>query len=145
MINESLSIYNCINFKLSRTQKYVHQFFREELNKFDITPAQYMVLCSLWEAKGQTSPTEIGEAVMLDASTIVGLLDRLEEKGLLIRTASQTDRRALIILLTNKGWALRKDVMKVIDNTNEAVLKRLTVEEREQLTNFLEKLINNNI
>lgn len=137
-----LSLYNCINFKLSRAQVSIHQIFRNNLNQFSITPGQYMVLCCLWESKEPLSAAQIAQMINLEASTTVGLLDRLEFKNLVTREASTTDGRVMIIRLTEKGRSLQKDVARVIRESNESVLKGFTKEERALLSDFLARLTN---
>ena len=134
------SLYKCINFMLSRAQTSVQQAFRQNLNDFNITPGQYMVLSCLWESPEPLSPTQIAQMAMLDTSTIVGILDRLTYKDLLERTPDLTDRRALIISLTEKGKAMRNDVLRVIQETNDQVLKNFTEEERQKLADYLKRL-----
>ncbi len=134
------SLYNCINFMLSRAQSSVQQAFRQSLNDFNITPGQYMVLYCLWESPDPLSPTQIAQMAMLDTSTIVGILDRLTYKNLLERTPDPTDRRALIISLTEKGKAMRDDVLRVIQETNDEVLKNFSEEERKTLSDYLKRL-----
>jgi DNA-binding MarR family transcriptional regulator len=53
---------------------------------------------------------------------------------------SPTDRRALIINLTDEGWALRDNVLCVIKATNDEVLKQFSEDERQTLTDFLARL-----
>ncbi len=134
------SLYNCINFKLSRAQSSVQQVFRQNLSVFNITPGQYMILSCLWESPVPLSPTQIAQMVKLEPSTIIGLLDRLTYKHLLEREPSPTDRRALIIKLTDEGWALRDDVLRVIEESNEEVLKVFSDDERQLLSDYLAKL-----
>ena len=49
------------------------------LNAFDITPVQYEVLCCLWEM-GQQKPKEIADYLHIEASTVSGVLSRMENK-----------------------------------------------------------------
>ena len=134
------SLYKCINFMLSRAQTSVQQAFRKNLNDFNITPGQYMVLSCLWESIEPLSPTQIAQMAMLDTSTIVGILDRLTYKELLQRKPDPTDRRALIISLTEKGKSLRDEVLRVIQETNDQVLKDFSEEERQELAKLLTRL-----
>jgi DNA-binding MarR family transcriptional regulator len=134
-----LSLYNCINFKLSRAQSSVQQVFRENLSVYNITPGQYMVLTCLWESTVPLSPTQIAQMIKIEPPTLIGLLDRLTYKHLLERIPSPTDRRALIIKLTEEGWALRDDVTCVIAKSNEEVLKQFSSEERQLLSEYLQR------
>lgn len=134
------SLYNCINFMLSRAQTSVQQTFRQNLNDFNITPGQYMVLSCLWESPEPLSPTQIAQMALLDTSTIVGILDRLTYKDLLERLPDPNDRRALLIRLTEKGKAMRDEVLRIIQETNDQVLKNFSEEERQKLAEYLTRL-----
>ena len=92
-----MQLNQCINFLLNKTQNSVLIHFRSKLNEYNVTPVQYAVLKCLWD-EDMLSPKQISQEISLDASTVTGILDRLENKNLIRRTPSSTDRRTLIIL-----------------------------------------------
>src|SRR3546814_18843120 len=67
------------------------------------------------------------------------LLDRLEAKGLVARTADPTDRRALNIHLTESGLAIWQDINKCGERVRERALAGMSEEERSVLTQLLER------
>ena len=79
----------------------------EKLSVYDITPIQYAVLYCLWE-NDKRSPKEIAERLKLENSTISGILERMEKKGLIERNISKEDRRFIQVQLTKKGADLEK-------------------------------------
>ena len=99
-----------------------------------------MVLSCLWESPEPLSPTQIAQMALLDTSTIVGILDRLTYKDLLERLPDPNDRRALLIRLTEKGKAMRDEVLRIIQETNDQVLKNFSEEERQKLAEYLTRL-----
>ena len=67
----------------------------------------------LWALKilENTSPLRVSylaHQMYLHPATVVGILDRLETKGLVSRTRSQEDRRAVDLNLTDLGWKLAR-------------------------------------
>ena len=68
------------------------------------------------------------------------MLDRIEQKGLLKRTPVPCDRRALNVVLTEEGAALRKPLERIIEEANAEVLKDFTEEEQKTLKTMLVKL-----
>jgi len=130
---------HCINFLLTKAQQTVYQYFKSKLADYDVTPVQYGILACLWSNDGQT-PSQIATSLNLDSSTITGLLDRMENKGLLKRMPDPQDRRALRVVLTPQGQALREPLEKVIDESNYYVLKDLAAEEQCQLKRLLQKI-----
>lgn len=137
-----MELNQCINFLLTKAQQTVLQYFRARLAVFDITPVQYGILNCLWSEESQT-PTQIAQKLCLDGSTITGILDRMEAKGLLVRTPDPEDRRAIRVVLTERGLQLMEPLNEVISSTNKDVLKIFTEEEQALLKNFLERISQN--
>lgn len=91
---------------------------------------------------------EPGEAVPMgacaqemgvDASTATWLIDRLEEKGLVERRPSPTDRRVKGVVLTEQGAATRKQLREHYEEPPAALLE-LSAEELRALAGLLTKL-----
>lgn len=136
-----MELNECINFLLTRAQQTVFQYVKANLSQFDVTPAQYGILKCLWNENGQT-PKQIAKILSLDGSTITGVIDRMESKGLVIRTPDPDDRRTLKVIITDKGLELREQIEKVIEEVNEYILEIFTRDEQEQLKKFLELIAN---
>jgi len=134
-----MQIDHCINFLLTKAQLNVLQFFKCKLRDYNVTPVQYAILACLWQQDGQ-SPSQIAQRLQIDNSTITGVLDRIEQKGLLKRTPVPCDRRALNVVLTEEGAALRKPLERIIEEANAEVLKDFTEEEQKTLKTMLVKL-----
>ena len=83
-----MDIHSCINFILSNTQNAVNNYFKRELQEYDITPSQYALLQCLCTQDGLT-PSQLAQELRLDTSSITGILSRLEKKGLIDRVYNQ--------------------------------------------------------
>ncbi|ABI67617.1 MarR family winged helix-turn-helix transcriptional regulator [Syntrophomonas wolfei] len=129
----------CLNFVLTKAQQSVHQLFKAELIPHGVTPGQYSVLKCLWKDNGQTVK-QLAEHLYLDSSTVTGILDRMEQKGLIKKTADPKDRRALQVLLTEKGQALEEPLSQAILNANKKALQEMNDKEYESLKELLHKL-----
>jgi DNA-binding MarR family transcriptional regulator len=81
--------------------------FMAVCREFDLFPPQVMVLRSLDEPKRMR---EIAEILACDSSNVTGITDRLEERGLVQRTAAESDRRVKLLVLTKEGRALRREI-----------------------------------
>jgi DNA-binding MarR family transcriptional regulator len=81
------------------------QFSSAHVRQLDLTPAQFDIIATLGNTKGMTCK-ELGEKTLMTKGTLTGVLDRLEAKHLLERTASAEDGRSWIIRLTRKGDTL---------------------------------------
>lgn len=134
-----MELNECINFLLTRTQQVVFQKFKASLAEYDVTPVQYGVLKCLWSKDGQ-NPSQIAASLYLDSSTITGILDRMENKGLIKRLADPSDRRSLKVILTEQGSRLKEPIIKIIDEENRKVLSILEEEERIKLIEYLNRI-----
>ena len=112
------------------------QYLNGKLSEYDVTPSQYGVLSCLWQREFAT-PKQISEILCLETSTISGVLDRMQKKGLIDRVINRNDRREVRVVPTEKGKALEEPISKIIDEVNEEVLKCFTDEEVALLKNQL--------
>ena len=134
-----MQLEECVNYLLTTAQHSVFLKMTEKLSVFDLTPVQYAVLYCLW-ANNKKSPKEIAERLKLENSTISGILERMEKKGLIKRMISKEDRRFIQIMLTEKGAALEEDVLAAVDEVNEEVMSVFSKEECENLKTQLRVL-----
>ena len=80
--------------------------FSKELNKkFNLSASQLATLVALFE-EGAMPPSRIATYIAVRASTLTGVIDRLEKKGLVSRTRNGSDRRIITIGLTDAGRSL---------------------------------------
>ena len=134
-----MQLEECVNYLLTTAQHSVFLKMTEKLSVFDLTPVQYAVLYCLWE-NDKKSPKEIAERLKLENSTISGILERMEKKGLIKRMISKEDRRFIQIMLTEKGAALEEDVLAAVEKVNEEVMSVFSKEECENLKTQLRLL-----
>jgi DNA-binding MarR family transcriptional regulator len=83
------------------------------LSPLGLTYPQYLVMVALWESDGQ-QVNELAERLSLDSGTLSPLLKRLEAAGLVGRTRSSDDERAVKVALTATGRALQKKAPEVV-------------------------------
>jgi MarR family 2-MHQ and catechol resistance regulon transcriptional repressor len=83
-------------------------FSREDnrhIRSMRLTPSQFDVIATLGGTDGMTC-SELSEATLVTKGTLTGVLDRLEKKGVIRRTAVKSDRRCIKIRLTDHGDTL---------------------------------------
>ena len=108
---------------------------------FDLTVMQSGVLMTL-NADESKPMRVLSDYFMCDASTVTGLVDRLESRGLIQRQNHPTDRRIKLIGLTARGIKLKNDIqakMKQIENDRLATI--LSPSERATLSELLDRII----
>jgi DNA-binding MarR family transcriptional regulator len=84
---------------------------------------------------------ELGALLGVDPSTMVSLIDQLEADGLAKRRPSATDRRAREVVITPHGRRLLKRARRVLSESEDEVLRGLTVEERRELITLLRRAL----
>ncbi len=110
----------CLSFLIGKAAQTVTRRTREALAPYRITPVQYAILKVLWDRDGQ-SGAELGARLMLDSATITGLLDRMENAGLIARRPDPAgDRRVNRAYLTDAGQALQVPLDAAMDAVNAA-------------------------
>jgi len=138
-MNEITTVKDCIFHLLSKASRVGTRFWKQDVAEFGVTPVQAKVLAFLRELDNPTS-AELGEVVSLDSATLTGILDRLENMGLLNRKPHTVDRRAIIIALSQQGQALAENLFEKIAPANAAFLKDLSREEAMMLRGILKRL-----
>ena len=128
---------------LGRSAHLARERMDARLSRYDITPAQTHTLLYLHRHNGQASQCEVIGHLKVKPSTANGILDRMEEKGLLERSVSEQDARRRMITLTEKGAKLQKELHSAFEETEELMMKGLSQEERELLFSFLDRINRN--
>lgn len=115
----------------------LRQRFTDCAAKFDLSFAQAMALRHLNEA---VPMGELAHRLCCDASNVTGIVDRLEERGLVERRPSPADRRVKQLVLTDAGRALRdrhRDLLMV----DLPLVDELSEGERRQLADLLRRSV----
>jgi DNA-binding MarR family transcriptional regulator len=102
-------------------------------------PYQHSVLCSLAESKAETQ-AQIADSLGYDRSWLVGLLDELEEEGLIERKPDPEDRRRNVVTLKPEGEARLLELREISKDVESEFFAPLSADERHQLHALLQKL-----
>jgi DNA-binding MarR family transcriptional regulator len=127
-----------LGYRLRRAQLRIFDAFAAAASDDGITPSQYAVLL-LIEANPGIKQTDLAEALDLDRSTMVRLVDRCVEAKLVRRGASKLDRRAAPPVLTARGRALVDRLEPAVARL-EAAASQLSPGERETLLGLLARI-----
>jgi MarR family transcriptional regulator, organic hydroperoxide resistance regulator len=114
---------------------------REEpvLQAHDISMWGYIVLTALVEQPVRTQ-VALAQAINADKSRIIGVLDDLQQRGLIKRQPDAADRRVHLLSLTPAGDRLRRSVQAGIRRSEEEVLAALPAADREPFLRSLKAL-----
>jgi DNA-binding MarR family transcriptional regulator len=125
-----------LGYRLRLAQQAVFRDFASSVG--ELSPGRVGILLLL-EANPGVTQGRLAQAVSLDRSTMVGIVDMLEERGLIERRRGE-DRRTNGLWLTEGGRALIARLKRRIQAHERRVAARLTAQERAQLLALLEKL-----
>lgn len=115
---------------------------RSRMSRYDMTPAQTHVLLYLAE-HGLSAQSALAEVMRVKAPTANGIIDRMEEKGLLVRTVDEHDARRRRVCLTEKGEGMVADLERQFRETEEEIVRGFSEAERETLKCLLRRVIKN--
>ena len=107
----------------------------------ELTFSQFIAIKKL--ATGLASVTDLARAADLNPGAMTRLLDKLEARGLLVREADPSDRRALHIHLTDAGISMWRDVDQCGQRVRDRALRGMDDDTRTQLTRLLEQVRDN--
>ena len=123
--------------RLARTAGYR---VGEALAAMQMRTHEFPVLNHLAEA-GPVSQQELGMALRINPSNLVGLLDGLEADGLLVRTRDREDRRRHLVQLTAAGRHRLAKAWHAAEATERELLAPLSPAEQAQLHGVLKRLV----
>ena len=109
------------------------------LQAHDISMWGYIVLTALAEQPVRTQAA-LAQAISADKSRIIGVLDDLQQRGLIQRRPDAADRRVHLLSLTPAGDRLRRSAEAAIRASEEEVLATLPPEDREVYLRSLKSL-----
>jgi MarR family transcriptional regulator, lower aerobic nicotinate degradation pathway regulator len=129
--------------QIRRLQQIAVAIFLQETEMYGITPVQCAAMITVSDNSGMDQRT-LARTIGFDTSTIAGVIDRLEARGLVRRSMSTLDARVRLIMLTEKGRALLDSAMPAVVRAQHRMLSPLSRAERSEFMRMLCKLVGAN-
>lgn len=121
---------------IRRLQQIAVALFMDETTGLNVTPVQFAAMTAVHGQPGIDQRT-LAALIAFDTSTIGGVIDRLERRGLMLRRTSPTDRRVRLLELTPDGEALLQTLVPAVLNTQQRLLEPLPAEQRTLFVQLL--------
>jgi DNA-binding MarR family transcriptional regulator len=116
---------------LVRLSFLVQLVYGEVCDEQDLTPPQAQLLCVLRDAP--RGMAELAQTLRLEKSSVTGLVDRAERRGLVCRVSSTADRRAVTVELTPAGETLASTFHHAVSERLNETVAGLTQRDRTRL------------
>ena len=136
-------VYSKPGYLFRRAQQIAVAIFMEECAAQALTPVQYAALVAIREHAGLDA-TRLSALVAFDRSTVGDVLERLEQKGLILRQPSPQDRRVKLLFPTPRGRKLLTEVMPAMERAQARMLAPLMPGDRQTLLRLLGELVEAN-
>ena len=127
------------SFLLKRVGFAVKERMVEAFEEVGLSMYDHAILALLHEEPRETQAT-IADALGFDPSHLVGVLDELEERGLIARRRDPADRRRHLVTMTPAGEDALKQLRAIGKRVDDEFFKPLDAAERKTLTALLARL-----
>lgn len=107
---------------------------------FDLTPVQYAALAAI-AANPAIDQITLAGLIAYDRTTITGVIDRLAQKGLVVRRASARDRRSRELFITDEGRRTLEAITPAVEAAQRLMVRGLSEAEAKELVRLMQKAI----
>lgn len=132
-------------FLISKVKRLQAREFEKRLKECGVdvfNGAQGRILYVLWENRRLTI-SQIGRMTSLAKTTLTGMLDRMEEKGLVVRIPDEKNRRQIFIEITDRASQYQAEYEMLSEKMNELSYKGFSEEEITAFEDMLRRMVAN--
>jgi DNA-binding MarR family transcriptional regulator len=137
--NSSASATECA-MNLVFTAELIVKRIASLLHPFDLSPGSGLVLSILADSDSPLPPHTIAERLITSRATVTGLIDSLERRRYVQRRPHLSDRRMLLVDLTDTGRQVANAFRPIVHQQQKVWLGALSEQEQQQLIDTLERL-----
>ncbi len=128
-----------LGYVLRRAQMAVFRDFFSAFEAFDIRPAQYSILTVI-ECNPGLKQSEVSEALGVQRTNFVAMVDELQRRGLVLRDPAPDDRRSYALVLTEEGRRLMGELHEVAEQHEQRIADAIGAETRRRMFATLWKI-----
>ena len=131
-----------VGFVLSQLGFETARRFGELMSEVELEPRQFALLRSIAAQEGR-SQNEVADILHIPPSTMVSVIDYLEDRGLVERRLHPTDRRSRVLYMTAEGEKLLDRATTLAMGLETTICEGITPLEREKLLRMLMHVADN--
>jgi MarR family transcriptional regulator, organic hydroperoxide resistance regulator len=131
-----------LGYRLKLLAQLSSRRFQEQLEPHGLTPFHWVVLCCLWQEDGLAT-SQIGSKLQQVGGTLTGVIDRMEERGLILRKRDPQDRRIVRVWLTDAGRQFQATLPPIVLDLRERLMLGMSATERDQFSALVDRAIAN--
>ena len=128
-------------FLLMKAARILRNALEKALAESGITAPQFSLLKQIEQDDGRMTAARAADILQIDRPTVSAVLRRLEDKGMVARTALPTDRRAELLSLTESGRAAVVAATHVTDRLAQEMAALCADEQNQAFSRHLEAII----
>lgn len=128
-----------LGYKICVVARKIHQILTHKFAPYNITPEQWVVLNQIYANKN-ISQKKLADIIQKDPNNVKVLIDKLEQKDLIIRNSNPNDKRAFYLTITDKGLSLIHTLVDLDASVISNLEKNLTDEEILTILRLLSKI-----
>lgn len=142
-IMRKLDIANSLAMSIFLAAKSQERLAELEMKKqLGLTPSQWKIILALNITDGLTQK-ELAEKIYVDGSTLVPILDKMEQNGLIERKADSKDRRINRIFLTSKSESTVDSIILIVLQLRKMIYRGLSEDEINSARKILDTMTRN--
>jgi DNA-binding MarR family transcriptional regulator len=105
---------------LKNTWQKLSRYYNQRLAEYDLTVPKALLLLEIAPDSGK-NPKALVKELVVENSSMTGLLDRLERQGLVERRPDPNDRRGVLIFLTQRGINARETIKTLVEELDHKI------------------------
>jgi DNA-binding MarR family transcriptional regulator len=142
MIKMDFKLEDSLGFILNKTNTKLKNKLSQRFNEYNVTPEQWSILNCLWVQEGIT-PKELADMIFKDKPNTNRILEKLQAKELIVRRPHPVDKRAYQIFLTDRGWALRDELVPIAVQLLEEATMGIARDKVPEMIKLLNQIYDN--
>lgn len=128
-----------LGYRLKLLSLVIGRIFTDRAEEYNVTVSHWIVLCRLWQDDG-ASVSEVGGYIEQVGGTLAGVLERMEERGLIERRQHNKDKRCWKVWLTPAGASLSETLPPIAKSVLDTFTQSMAPDDLEFFSEFVDKL-----